>query len=185
MTDDRPDRRLLGLLALLLSGVVALVTTDLLWDLAEGSPLLHVAVEGSVALLGGVALVLLLRHLLGARARARALRREADELRLRLHSSEAEAVRWRREAHDLLRGLGEAIDGQFDRWGLTPAEREVALLLLKGLAHKEIAVVRTVGEATIRQQAQAVYRKAGVSGRHDLAAFFLEDLLLPPSSEGD
>ena len=103
----------------------------------------------------------------------------------RLHTSEQEAERWRDEARDLLQGLGAAIDTQFDRWGLTPAEREVALLLLKGLAHKEIATVRAVGEATIRQQAQAVYRKAGVTGRHDLAALFLEDLFLPPTIGGE
>jgi len=45
--------------------------------------------------------------------------------------------RWSREAKDVLKGLGAAIDGQFDKWGLTPAERDVALLQLKGLRHKE------------------------------------------------
>jgi len=182
MADERSEYRLLGSLAVLLLGVVVLVTVDLLGDLRVGSTTLHVAVEGSVALLGGVGLVLLLRHLLRVRRQARAARGEAEELRARLRSTEAEAQRWRDEARDLLRGLGEAIDGQFDRWALTPAEREVALLLLKGLAHKEIAQVRGVGEATARQQAQAVYRKAGVLGRHDLAAFFLEDLLLPSTA---
>jgi DNA-binding CsgD family transcriptional regulator len=77
-------------------------------------------------------------------------------------------------------GLGAAIDAQFDRWGLSPAEKEVGLLLLKGLSHREVAQARSVTEATARQQARAVYRKAGVSGRADLAAFFLEDLMLPP-----
>lgn len=33
--------------------------------------------------------------------------------------------------------------------------------------------------ATVRQQARNLYKKAGLSGRHDLAAFFLEDLLTP------
>ena len=79
----------------------------------------------------------------------------------------------------MLRGLGAAIDAQFDRWGLSSAEREIALLLLKGLSHKEIAVVRQTSEKTVRQQSLAVYRKAGLSGRAELSAFFLEDLLLP------
>ncbi len=39
--------------------------------------------------------------------------------------------------------------------------------------------MRNISEATARQQARAVYRKAGLAGRHDLAAFFLEDLVLP------
>lgn len=79
-------------------------------------------------------------------------------------------------------GLGQAIDEQFDRWHLSPAEKEVGLLLLKGLSHKEVAEARAVTEATARQQARAVYKKAGLSGRHDLAAFFLEDLMLPTST---
>ena len=45
--------------------------------------------------------------------------------------------------------------------------------------HKEIASARSITEATARQQARAVYKKAGLGGRNDLAAFFLEDLLLP------
>jgi DNA-binding NarL/FixJ family response regulator len=38
---------------------------------------------------------------------------------------------------------------------------------------------RATSETTIRQQALAIYRKAGVRNRSDLSAFFLEDLLLP------
>jgi DNA-binding NarL/FixJ family response regulator len=79
-----------------------------------------------------------------------------------------------------LRGLGEAIDRQFVRWHLTPAEREVGLLLLKGLSHKEAAAARSTSETTIRQQALAIYRKSGLRNRSELSAFFLEDLLLPP-----
>jgi DNA-binding CsgD family transcriptional regulator len=97
----------------------------------------------------------------------------------RILATEAEAARWRQEARELLQGLGAALDRQFERWALSPAEKEVALLLLKGLSHKELAEVRSITEATARQQARAVYKKAGLTGRHDLAAFFLEDLLLP------
>ena len=35
----------------------------------------------------------------------------------------------------------------------------------------------------MRQQSLAVYRKSGLSGRAELAAFFLEDLLLPSQEE--
>ena len=52
-------------------------------------------------------------------------------------------------------------------------------MLLKGYSHKEIATFRETSERTAREQARAVYRKAGLSGRASLAAFFLEDLLLP------
>jgi DNA-binding CsgD family transcriptional regulator len=113
--------------------------------------------------------------------RARRAQEEASALAEQLDATRAEARRWRREARDLMRGLGAALDEQFDRWNLTPAEKEVALLLLKGLSHKEIAEVRSVSDATARQQARSIYKKGGLSGRHDLAAFFLEDLMLPGS----
>ncbi len=87
--------------------------------------------------------------------------------------------RWRAESRNLLDGLGEAIEKQFSRWNLTEAEREVALLLLKGLSSKEVAAVRAVSERTVREQARAIYSKAGLSGRAALSAFFLEDLLAP------
>jgi DNA-binding CsgD family transcriptional regulator len=40
---------------------------------------------------------------------------------------------------------------------------------LKGLSRKEVAELRSVGETTVRQQARAIYKKAGLEGRHDLA----------------
>jgi DNA-binding NarL/FixJ family response regulator len=49
--------------------------------------------------------------------------------------------------------------------------------MLKGLRHKEIATMRETSERTVRQQALTIYKKAGLDGRTDLAAFFLEDLL--------
>jgi DNA-binding NarL/FixJ family response regulator len=86
---------------------------------------------------------------------------------------------WRDETRALLKGLGEAIDRQFLQWKLTAAEREVGLLILKGLSLKEIATARVTSERTIRAQARSIYAKAGLSGRAALSAFFLEDLLAP------
>lgn len=123
------------------------------------------------------------RRLMGIVQSARTAQEEALGLAARLEASEAEATRWRDEARDLVQGLGAALDRQFERWALSPAEKEVALLLLKGLSHKEIAEVRSITEATARQQARAVYKKASLSGRNELAAFFLEDLLLPASPD--
>jgi DNA-binding CsgD family transcriptional regulator len=96
-----------------------------------------------------------------------------------LELARAQGQRWRAEARTYLDGLGEAIESQFSRWSLTDAEREVALLLLKGLSHKEIATVRAVSERTVREQARSLYSKSGLTGRAALSAFFLEDLLAP------
>jgi len=105
--------------------------------------------------------------------------RMLERTRAELEARGAEHAAWRARAEKVLRGLGEEIDRQLRAWGLTPAERDTALLLLKGYGHKEIAAIQEKSERTVRQHAVAVYRKSGLSGRAELSAFFLEDLLLP------
>lgn len=108
--------------------------------------------------------------------------RTLEQTRMELEARRGERDAWRRRAEKTLRGLGEQIDRQLREWGLTPVERETALLLLKGYGHKEIAALQEKSERTVRQHAVAVYRKSALSGRAELSAFFLEDLLLPASS---
>lgn len=163
--------------------VALLAALDVASDLSEGTTVGHVLAEGGVVFVGMLGAVFMARRLVDVVRSERVAREEASALAERLEASEREAARWRREARDLLEGLGAALDRQFERWALSPAEKEVALLLLKGLSHKEIADVRSITDATARQQARAVYRKAGLSGRNDLAAFFLEDLLLPGTAD--
>jgi DNA-binding CsgD family transcriptional regulator len=78
----------------------------------------------------------------------------------------------------------ELLDEHFDGWGLTPSEREVALLSIKGLSIAEIAEVRQTKEGTVKAQSNAIYSKAGVSGRPQLLSLFIEELisdeLVPP-----
>jgi DNA-binding CsgD family transcriptional regulator len=72
----------------------------------------------------------------------------------------------------------------FAEWGLTPAERDVAIFLVKGLSTREIAELRGTSEGTVKAQTNAIYRKANVTGRTQLLSTFIEDLmddvLLPP-----
>lgn len=159
--------------------IACLAALDLLGDISEGTSARHALVEGTIVLAGTAGLVLLLRRLAQVQRRERDAHEQLAVLGRELDRSRADGAQWRAEAKDLLAGLGTLIDRQFGRWGLTAAEREVALLLLKGLSHKEVGSARSVSDATARQQAAAIYRKAGLGGRHDLAAFFLEDLLAP------
>ncbi|HSN30378.1 MAG TPA: LuxR C-terminal-related transcriptional regulator [Kofleriaceae bacterium] len=164
-------------IALALAMLVALLLVDLVGELAAGTTAFHAIVEGSAIVTGATTVGAIVRQM-------RELGREARVLRARLASSSAEAERWAREAQNLIAGLAGAIDDQLERWHLTAAEKEIALLLLKGLEHKQIAELRGVSETTVRQQARSLYRKAGLAGRHELAAFFLEDLL-GPRAAGD
>ena len=73
--------------------------------------------------------------------------------------------------------FADILHAQFDAWALTEAERDVALLGIKGYSIAEIAALRNTKEGTIKAQNAAVYRKAGVSGRLQLLAHFVEDLM--------
>ncbi len=97
-------------------------------------------------------------------------------LRERMDRALAEGQAWRAARAAEIAALGEAIQAEFRAWGLTLAEADVAGLLLKGASMKEIALARDTSEATIRQQAQAIYRKSGLSGRAELQAYFLDSL---------
>lgn len=177
------ERRVLAGVLFGFLGVALFAAIDIAVDLREGATLGHVATEAGILLVGLIGSIFMAHRLVLILRRARAIQTRADQLTEQLDATRAAANRWRNEARDLMKGLAAALDQQFDRWALSPAEKEVALLLLKGLSHKDIAQIRSVSEATARQQARAVYKKAGLSGRHDLAAFFLEDLMLPLEPE--
>ena len=178
MRDDAPPGPLAaGIPALIFLFIAVSMGVDIASDLAAGTGIQHLALEIFTALSALAGFVFMWRTMRGAM-------RRAGELQVALDGTRADLLHWRGEAQDLLLGLGAAIDRQFDRWGLSPAEREVGLLLLKGLSLKEVAEMRSTSERTVRQQALAVYRKAGLSGRAELAAFFLEDLLLPRAASG-
>jgi len=159
-------------LAAVLAAIVVGGVVDLLLDAPDRWLSLHVIYE--VLLITGAlaASVWLWRAWRQAAESAASLERSLAE-------RQAERDAWRDRARKSLEGLGRAVDDQFRGWGLTPAEREVALLLLKGHGHKQIAAATGRSERTVRQHAVTVYRKAGLGGRAELAAFFLEDLALP------
>jgi DNA-binding CsgD family transcriptional regulator len=71
----------------------------------------------------------------------------------------------------------DALAARFDDWGLTRAEKDVALFAIKGMSTAEIAALRATSEGTIKAQTNAIYRKAGVTGRAQLISLFIEDLI--------
>ena len=91
---------------------------------------------------------------------------------------------WKQSAETAIAGFGRAVEQQFARWNLTPVEREIALLLLQGHGHKQIAGRTNRSERTVRQHAVSIYDKSGLAGRAELAAFFLEGLMLNDNREG-
>jgi len=73
--------------------------------------------------------------------------------------------------------FSEVIRELFDQWKLSPSEKEVAILLIKGLSFAEIAEARNAKEGTVKAQSNAVYRKADVKGARELLALLFDELL--------
>jgi DNA-binding CsgD family transcriptional regulator len=129
--------------------VAGLRTTPINWRLRE---LIEIAAAAGLILgtiLGGIAIY-------RARARTRVV-----ELQLRAASG----------------AFVELLEEHFDTWGLTPAERDVAWFAVKGLSTQDIARMRNTSEGTVKAQSNAIYRKAGVSGRYQLLSLFVDELM--------
>ena len=71
----------------------------------------------------------------------------------------------------------DLLAARLDEWGLTPAEKDVALFAIKGLSTADIAMLRATSEGTVKAQTNAIYRKAGVTGRPQLLSLFIDDLM--------
>ena len=133
----------------ILMNVIGIRTRPISWEIRE---LLEI----------GAALGLLLGAALGAIALARSTARtKRVEDQLRVASG----------------AFADLVDERFHDWGLTPAEYDVAWFAMKGMSTSEIAGLRDTSEGTVKAQSNAIYRKAGVSGRHQLLSLFVDELM--------
>lgn len=78
-----------------------------------------------------------------------------------------------------LHAAGERIDRQLDvmstRWKLTPRQREVLAMVVRGDANKEIARKLQCAQRTVELHVTTLLEKAGVESRSQLAARFWTD----------
>jgi DNA-binding CsgD family transcriptional regulator len=167
------ERRIRWLLAGVgLGSFVLLLVLEIVTEGDELSPL-DVVVDA-------VTILLTISAAVGVALLAQRMHAEHEEkmsLLRDLKVARAEGEAWRSRVQSNLAGIRVEMENQFQEWGMTAAERDVGLLILKGLNHKEIAALRGTSEATVRQQAQAIYRKAELPGKTAFSAYFLEDLL--------
>jgi len=133
----------------ILSSILGIRTTPMSWKMRE---MLEI----------GASLGLVLGVVVGGLMLRRALReRHAAEERLRRASG----------------AFAEMLQERFAEWRLTPSEKDVALFAIKGMSTAEIAALRATSEGTVKAQTNAIYRKAGVSGRPQLLSLFIDDLM--------
>lgn len=161
---------------LFLTAILVIVAAILLSDVAQ-----EVSKNASTPhLLGeGFAIVCVFVGLYFLWSKNVILSAQLEKLDVELKAAQEEAKHWRAANASHIEGLSLAIDRQLSQWGLTISEKEIALLLLKGFSLKEVAELRHTSERTVRQQAVTIYSKSGLGGRNELAAFFLEDLMVP------
>ena len=131
---------------------------DVIRDLREGTHLddIHLMLESiaAVSLIGGVGFLMIeLRRLLA--------RMEHMDAGLRVAQGQMVIV----------------MEGFFDEWHLTQAERDVALMILKGLDNDSIGTVRHTAPGTVRAQAAKIYAKSGTNGRAQFVSIFMEELM--------
>lgn len=176
--DETPESPLRIPLMVVLLAIVGGGTLDLVLDKPDRWLSPHVIYELTMIAAALVMAVVLWQRWRGAVA-------AAAQLQGALTAHEAEREAWRAGAAASLDGVRRAIDERLVAWGLTPTEREVAMLILKGESHKRIAGLTGRSERTVRQHAVTIYNKSGLRGRAELAAFFLQDLVVPPSPASD
>jgi len=116
---------------------------DLAIDLSYGSSAWHMLGEMVVIAMSLSVIVWLILHL-------RAQNRTLEQIKQDITEEKKRKTKAGGEGQEARDKLGEIIRRQFQRWQLTSGEREVALLLLKGLSFKEIAGVRETHEKTVR-----------------------------------
>lgn len=131
---------------------------DVIVDLVDDGRFenIHILIEGVAALALAAGVIFLMLEL-------RRLLLRMDKMETGLQVARGEVV--------------QVIERHFELWSLSPAERDVALLLVKGVDTETIATIRGTAKGTVRAQSAAIYAKAGVDGRSQLISLFLEELL--------
>ena len=131
------------ILAIFFASIVIFISLDLFTDSLEGVSVAHLSTELIVAGIGGVGLLYLIWSGFRFRGQLVSTRRSLEEV-------SADAALFKKDSEKWVQGLGMVIDQQLSKWNLTETEKEVALLLLKGLSSKEIAAIRNkIGRAHV------------------------------------
>ena len=153
----------------LFSIIVISISVDIYGDIQEDLPVKHFVHE--LGLLS-LSLVAAIYQMLLIFRRDKAI----SQFTSRINDLESEKAAFKQQFSKVKDDFTQVLDQQFLSWGLSPVEKDIALLLIKGMGMKEISQTRNTSEGTVRQQAATIYRKSGLIGRKELAAFFLDEL---------
>lgn len=137
---------------------------DLWGEFPQADSWRDLSIDGWVHLASECAMVaLVLTGLAVARFAMTRLHVERNELRDELVSLRGE--------------FDQIIQARFDDWKLSAAQKDVALLTLRGLRIAEIASARNCAEGTVKAHLNAIFRAADVHTRNELIGLLMEELL--------
>ncbi len=150
--------------------VTVLVVWDIAIDLVAGTTATHLAIE----------FIIMLAAITGAfwsLGQFRTARRLEKDLQQNPEKASEETSNWKGNEQSVLDEFRVVIDKQLTEWNYSAKEKEMAFYLLKGLSLKEIAELKGGTYISVKQQAHLLYRKAGLGGRTELSAFFLDRIV--------
>ena len=176
MTNVQENRvKIITFIILVGTSIFALV--DIVLDISEGVKFNHLVHEAALWLFSMIGAVYQFRIIKWQNKEMESFQQkiqDLDEVNLKLKK---EQEIFEKKISHLSNEFLSSIDEQFNQWSFSRGEKEIALLLIKGLSMKDIASIRGSNESTVRQQASQIYKKSSLAGRMELSAFFLDDLL--------
>lgn len=176
MTNVQENRiKIITFILLLGTSIFALV--DIVIDMREGVTIGHLVHEAALWLFSMIGAAYQFRIIKWQSKEMLEFKQKISELDTLNGQLKAEQENFQKKISHLSNEFLNHIDEQFNKWSFTRGEKEIALLLIKGLSMKEIADIRGSNENTVRQQASQIYKKSALGGRMELSAFFLDDLL--------
>lgn len=167
---EQKERLILTFIFLIIFGLLVM---DVYEDIESGASLMHVGFEAFIMVLSVVGVILQWSLFFSQR-------KDIQSLNFDLGKARSDLNKYKEETRKFVEGLSQQIDRQLSDWELTKAEKDITLLILKGLSNKEIGEVRSTSERTVRQQVTSIFQKSNLKSRLELSAFFLEDLLISP-----
>lgn len=162
---------------IILVGTSFLAFADIITDVQKGISMEHLVHEAFLWLFSMIGAIYQFRIIKWQSNKMLGFKEKIAELDKMNETLKVEQKNFEKKISHLSNEFLNYIDEQFNKWGFSRGEKEIALLLIKGLSMKEIADIRGSNENTVRQQASQIYKKSSLGGRMELSAFFLDDLL--------
>jgi len=127
------------ILIVMLLIVIIINTADFLKDIGQGDEWMHIGLEILTVCLSLWGIFMLVNSI-----KKRSL--EIDLLSQQVEQANSDLELTHHKLKKIGREYSKYLHKQFEAWELTPSEKEVALVLLKGLSFKEIAELRNTKE---------------------------------------